>query len=55
MIPLLVLGLWMASGLLAAIALAAPGEPRTAWFPIALVLGPLWVPVEVDRRSVGRS
>ena len=54
MLPILVLALWMTSGLVAAVALARPDERPTSWIPFGLILGPLWVPVVMERRTDGR-
>lgn len=52
---LLVLALWIAVGLILAVRTARPGEPRFAWAPVAMILGPLWAPVALDRRMIAED
>lgn len=52
MTPLIVLMLWVGVGLTLAIRTAQPGEPKLAWAPVAVILGPLWAPVALDRRMI---
>lgn len=49
--PILFLMLWMVSGLVSAAVLARAGEPRLAWAPVALLLGPLWSAVALEQRE----
>jgi hypothetical protein len=55
MTPFLVLAAWNAIGLLLAVRLAQPHEHRLAWAPIAVILGPLWAPVAIDRRRISED
>jgi len=52
MTSLLLLTLWIGTGLALAVRTAQPGEPKLAWAPIAVILGPLWAPVAFDRRMI---
>lgn len=47
----LVLLAWTSAGGLLAAVLPCPGEQRTAWLPMALIFGPLWAPIAVDRHE----
>jgi hypothetical protein len=51
-IPLVVLLTWIGVGLALAVRTAQPGEPKLAWAPVAVILGPLWAPVALDRRMI---
>lgn len=51
MTQLLVLAGWSITGV-AAVALTPRSEPRSAWIPLAVVLGPLWLAIVLERRSV---
>ncbi len=53
--PLLILMLWAAVGMVLAVRTAQPGEPRFAWVPVAVILGPLWAPVALDRRMIAED
>ena len=52
MTELLVLMIWSGLGVLIAVAMAQPGEPKLAWAPFAVILGPMWATVAIDRRMV---
>lgn len=54
MFPILFLALWMASGLIAALVLTRPGESAASSIPMGIILGPLWVSVGVERRTIDR-
>jgi len=54
-ISFLVLTLWIAIGIVLAVRTAQPGEPRFAWAPVAMILGPLWAPVALDRRMIAED
>lgn len=55
LISLFVLTLWAAIGVALAVRSAQPGEPRFAWAPVAIILGPLWAPVALDRRMIAED
>lgn len=46
-----ILGVWMSLGLVAAAATAGRDEARLAWWPFAVVFGPLWVVVAGDQQA----
>jgi len=52
---ILVLAMWASIGVVLAIRTAQPGEPRFAWAPVAMILGPLWAPVALDRRMIAED
>lgn len=43
---------WASIGIVLAVRTAQPGEPRFAWAPVAMILGPLWAPVALDRQMI---
>lgn len=51
MMSLLFLVAWMSCGVIAAVTLSSPDEPRWAWTPLAAVVGPLWLSVVLDQRQ----
>ena len=55
MIELAILALWSGFGILVASTMAAPGEPRFAWAPVAAILGPFWATVAIDRAIIERE
>lgn len=52
MTSFIVLALWSTIGLFLAARTAQPGEPRFGWAPVAVILGPLWAPVALDRQKI---
>ncbi len=50
MISITILLAWVAVGLIATIVWSEPGEPRFAWAPMAIILGPLWFVITAERR-----
>lgn len=54
MLDLLVPVVWTLSGVLVAAALADRSDPRWGWSPLAAILGPLWIAVALEQRSVAR-
>lgn len=52
MTSFIVLAVWSTIGLLLAARTSQPGEPRFAWAPVAVILGPLWAPVAFDRQKI---
>lgn len=51
MTGLIVLAAWITSGLALAALLADDDEARWDWAPIAILFGPLWASVALDRRA----
>lgn len=54
MIELMILTLWVMTGLAIAGLLTARSEPNLAWAPLAAVFGPLWIFIAVDQRVHAR-
>ncbi len=48
-IELMMIAAWMLTGLVCSWAKAEPGQPRLAWAPMAIVLGPLWLKVAAEQ------
>ena len=52
MIPAIVLLIWMAVGATIAVATAPADEPKYAWVPMAVFLGPFWAVIVAERSAV---
>ncbi len=51
MVSVLLLGLWMLAGVLAAGCCRPPGETRSGRMSTAVLFGPLWLPVALELRG----
>ena len=51
MINIVLLVAWMLSGILAVTALAPDRESRWQFAPLAVVFGPLWVPIALEQQA----
>lgn len=49
MASLMILLAWIALGLASCTFLRQPGEPRLAWAPMAIVFGPMWAVIALER------
>ena len=47
---LLLACLWIAAGFAIAAALPTPADNRSAWLPVAVIFGPLWLFVAIELR-----
>lgn len=52
MVSIAALFLWVASGSLLSMVMCKSGEPRCAWIPMAVVLGPFWAVVAAEQDGV---
>lgn len=52
MIPAIVLLIWMAVGATIAVATASADEPKHAWVPMAVFLGPFWAVIVHERSAL---
>ena len=51
MAALLALLIWSILGVVSAAWMAKPGQPRWAWTPMALILGPMWPAIALEQQS----
>ena len=52
MIPAIVLVVWMAVGAALAVATRPAGDPKLAWVPMGVFLGPFWAVIAHERHAL---